>query len=126
MRRPVLILPAFLFAALLPLAAQAHHPGSHANRRADGKVVVEVVATASDSCTGIASVRLGAPATVTPPPGSTPVTARLARDGSPCATVVKAVREEVALPMPASARQILLYVEGADGALAATERVPIR
>ncbi|HEY8381065.1 MAG TPA: hypothetical protein VIL09_02840 [Microvirga sp.] len=121
MRRPILIL-----AALLPLAAQAHHPGSHANRRADGQVMVEVVATASDSCIRIASVRLGTPATVAPPPGSTPVTARLVREGGACATVVKALREEVALPVPASARQILLYVEGADGSVESTERVPIR
>jgi hypothetical protein len=108
-------------------AALAHHPGSHATRRADGKVVVDVATLATDACTRIAAIRPGAPASLAPVPGSVPVTAQLERQGSgPCATVVTAVKAETALDLGRDARQILLYVVGPDGAVAATERVPIR
>ena len=110
----------------LATTADAHHPGSHASRREDGRVSVDVVATVADSCTGVAEVGLGTPPGVVPPPGSTPVTVRLRRDGGPCAAGAAVVRSDYVLEPGADVRQIHLYVLSPDGSLAATERIPVR
>jgi hypothetical protein len=116
-----------LAALLLAAPAFAHHPGSHATRQAEGRVMVEAVAMANDACTRIASVRSGAPPRVAPVPGSAPVTVQLERAGAgPCAAAVTAVRAEAALDLPRDARQILLYILAPDGSVVATERVPVR
>jgi hypothetical protein len=117
-----LVLGAVVWAA----GALAHHPGSHAFRQADGRVRVEAVAMASDACTLIDGIRTGTPPGVAPPPGSAPVTVTLKQHGQMCAAVVTAVRAEALLDIPRGAAQILVYVQGADGSLAASERVPIR
>ena len=119
-RAAVLILSASVAPAL------AHHPGSHAARDADGGVRLEVVVTAADACTSIAQVRPGAPPGIAAVPGSAPVTARLQRPGGACAAVVTAVRAEERLDLGREVGQILLYVVGPDGAVASTERVPVR
>ena len=110
----------------LATAAEAHHPGSHASRREDGRVSVEVVATVADSCTRLAEVGLGTPPGLVPPPGSTPVTARLRREERPCAAGVAAIRSEHVFDPGADVRQIHLYVLSPDGSIAATERIPVR
>jgi hypothetical protein len=107
-------------------AAAAHHPGSHANRQADGRVKLDAVAMASDTCTRIAGIRMGTPPAVTPPPGSAPATVQLRREGEVCGAAVTAVRAEAVLDVPAGAKTILLYIQAPDGSLAASERVPIR
>jgi hypothetical protein len=116
-----------LAALLLATPAFAHHPGSHATRQPDGRVIVEAVAMATDACTRIASLRSGPPAGVALVAGSAPVTAQLERAGAaPCAAVVTAVRVESSLDLPRDTRQILLYILAPDGSVAATERVPVR
>ena len=118
-----------LVAAVLALTpgpgAQAHHPGSHASRLEDGRVRVEVVATVAESCTEIVEIRSGAPPGVAAAPGSTPVTARLGREG-PCAPAVRTVHAQHVLEASRDVRQIHLHVLAPDGSLAATERFPVR
>ena len=115
--------------AVLSLAAAcgaaAHHPGSHASRQDDGRVRLEVVAPAAESCLEIAEISIGAPPGVAAAPGSTPVTARLRREGA-CAPMVRAVRSEQVVPASGDVRHIYLHVVAPDGSLAATERVPVR
>jgi hypothetical protein len=118
------ILAAILLA--FPAVAHAHHPGSHASRAGGNRIRIEAVALATDSCTRIEAIRPGAPAVVAAPPGLTPVTARLRRGEGTCTATASAVRGEQVLELPAGVQQILLYVEGPDGALVSTERVPIR
>jgi hypothetical protein len=109
------------------LDALAHHPGSHAYREADGRVRVEVASPVGDACTTVAKVETGAPAGVTAPSNAVPVTVRLQRPaGAACATVVRTATGEAVLPIGREARTLHLYVVGADGRVAATERVPIR
>jgi hypothetical protein len=84
------------------------------------------VTIATDDCTRIDSIRAGSPAVVTAPPGSTPITARLKRGQGSCTAGPNAVRAEQVLELPAGVRQIFLYVEGADGTLVGSERVPVR
>jgi hypothetical protein len=115
-----------LAALLAAGAAQAHHPGSHAARQADGRVRIEAVAVTPDPCSTIAEIRPGPPPAVTAPAGSAAVTVRLKREGEACAAAVSAARSETVLDIPASARQILLYVVAPDGSPASSERVPIR
>ena len=110
----------------LATAAEAHHPGSHATRREDGRVSVDVVATVADSCAEVAEVGLGTPPGVVPPPGSMPVTVRLRGGGGTCAAGAAVVRSEHVLEPGADVRQIHLYVLSPDGSLAATERIPVR
>ena len=110
----------------LATAAEAHHPGSHASRREDGRVSVDLVATVADSCMAVAEVRLGTPPGVVPPPDSTPVTARLRREERPCAAGAAVVRSEHVLDPGGDVRRIHLYVLSPDGSLAATERIPVR
>lgn len=112
--------------ALAAASAQAHHPGSHAAREGGNRVRVEAVTVATDDCTRIDSIRVGSPTVVTPPPGSTPITARLKRGQGACAARPTAVRAEQVLELPASVQQIFLYVEGVDGTLVGSERVPVR
>ena len=120
----------FVLAAAVLMAsgpALAHHPGSHAYRQPDGRVRVEVAAQATDACTRVAAILPGAPAGLASVPGSAPVTARLERQNAePCTTVVTAVKTEAVLDLGPGVRQILLYVTGPDGTVAATERLPIR
>jgi hypothetical protein len=113
-------------AAAAYVSAQAHHPGSHADRQRDGRVRIDAVAMAPDACTTIAEIRLGAPSGVTPPPGSAPVTVRLKREGQVCAAVVTAVRGREILDVQRAAQQIHLYFQAPDGSLTSTERFPIR
>ena len=114
-------------AALLSSAALAHHPGSHASRQPDGRVRVDIVATASDSCTSIASVAPGAPAGIRPPQGSEPVTVRLVRPaGAACATMVTAARADATISVPPRASHLHVYILGPDGQVQGTERVPVR
>ncbi|HEX2135056.1 MAG TPA: hypothetical protein VHG30_04010 [Microvirga sp.] len=110
----------------LAAGAQAHHPGSHARREGDGRVRLEVVAAVADSCTAVADVRPGTPPGVVAPPGSMPVTAGLRRDGGPCVPRAAAIRSEHVLEAGANVRQVHLYILSPEGALAATERVPVR
>jgi hypothetical protein len=109
----------------LPAAALAHHPGSHATRVGGNRVKVDAVALATDDCTRIETIRPGAPGVVTAPAGLTPVTARLQRGPGTCTAAAAAVRSEQVIELPAGVRQILLYVEGSDGALVSTERVQV-
>jgi hypothetical protein len=119
-------LPALALATLAVDDGLAHHPGSHASRQADGRVRLDLVTIASDSCTTVASVERGAPTSAQAPKGSEPVTVRLKRsEGAVCATVVTATREEVVLDVPKDARMLHLFVVGPEG-VRATERVPIR
>jgi hypothetical protein len=111
---------------LFPLAALAHHPGSHATREGGNRVRVEAVALATDDCTRIETIRPGAPPVVKAPSGLTPVTARLRRGGGACVAAAAAVRGEQVLDLPTGVQQILLYVEGPDGALMSSERVPVQ
>ena len=119
-------LPTAVVLTLATGAAQAHHPGSHARREGGNRVRVEAVTVATDDCTRIDSIRTGSPAIVTPPQGSTPVTARLKRGQGACTAGPAAVRAEAVLELPAGVRQIFLYVEGIDGTLVGSERVPVR
>lgn len=120
-------LTAIAFAMAMTVQAMAHHPGSHARRQDDGRVGLDVATSASDSCTTIRSVAVGAPPQVKPVAGSTPVTVRLQRpEGAICATVVTALHEAAVLDVPASSTILNLYVLGPDGTVAASERVPIR
>jgi hypothetical protein len=116
-----------LAALLLAASAFAHHPGSHATRQAEGRVMVEAVAMANDACTRIASVRSGAPPRVAPVPGSAPVTVQLERAGTgPCAAAVTAVQGR-SHSRPAAGRPADPPLHPcADGSVAATERVPVR
>jgi hypothetical protein len=116
---------AIMISVALP-AAQAHHPGSHASREGGNRVRVEVVTLATDDCTRIDSIRLGMPATVQPPPGSTPITARLKRGQGTCVAGPIAVRAEQVIELPVAVQQIFLYIEGTDGALVGSQRVPVR
>jgi hypothetical protein len=120
------ILAVVSFSAASLTSAHAHHPGSHATRQSNGKVKVEAVTMATDTCTRIRSIRLGMPAGVSPPPGITPATIRLERGGEACATAVMPVGAEAELDMAPSAKQIILYIESPDGALLGSERVPVR
>jgi hypothetical protein len=106
--------------------AHGHHPGSHAFRQPDGRVKIDAVAMAADTCSRISAIRSGTPPGVAPPPGSTPVTVVLQREGAVCAAAVTAVRAEELLDVPRGADQIFLYFQSPDGTLASTERVPIR
>lgn len=113
-------------AILAGVQALAHHPGSHAERLPDGRVRVDVTATVPDTCTRIASVQAGLPEGVRAVAGTLPVTIRLARPADAvCATQVRALREQAVLAMP-SGNMLMLYVVGQDGAVAGSERVPIR
>jgi hypothetical protein len=106
--------------------AMAHHPGSHAVR--DGGLVrLEAVVVAPDGCTRIAAVAIGSPPGVAPPPRAEPVTVRLERptDAS-CGQALASLRREVSLPVPAERASLHLFVVGADGRVASSERVPIR
>lgn len=114
-------------AGMVAGAALAHHPGSHANRQPDGRVRVEVATLASDACTTLGPVKAGAPASVAPAPGAVPVTAQLLRSaGAVCATVVTRVASEAVFDGAPNERQIMLYIVGPDGAVASSERIPIR
>lgn len=116
-----------LLTTVLVTGASAHHPGSHATRERDGRIRIEAVAMAADSCTTIASIRPGAPPSVTAPPGAQPVTVQLQRpQDAVCATVVTAAKRTELLNLGADARQLHLYVLGPDGSVVATERVPVR
>jgi hypothetical protein len=117
-----------LAAALIscPLAALAHHPGSHATREGGNRVRIEAVALATDDCTRIETIRPGTPDIVKAPAGLIPVTARLRRGEGACMAAAAAVRGEQVLELPAGVQQILLYVEGPDGRLVSSERVPVR
>jgi hypothetical protein len=117
---------AMLLLAIVPGAAEAHHPGSHARREGGNRVRIEAVAIATDDCTRIDNVRSGAPAVVTPPPGVVPVTARLKRGQGICVAGPIAVRAEHVLELPPGVKQIFLYVEGPDGSVVGSEQVPIR
>jgi len=105
--------------------ALAHHPGSHATREGGNRVRIDAVALATDNCTRIDAIRLGTPAVATAPPGLTPVTARLKRGDGTCVAAANAVRAEQVLELPIGVKQIFLYVEGSDGVLVSTERVPV-
>ncbi len=106
--------------------ALAHHPGSHAHRVA-GAVRLEAVVTVPDGCTTIGSVALGAPAGVSAPPSSEPVTVRLERPaGAACAQALGSARRDVTLTVPEGRATLHLFVVGADGAVVSSERVPIR
>jgi hypothetical protein len=119
-------------AFILPLAlvcatdASAHHPGSHAARQPDGRVRLEVAVTAADACTGIADIAGGPPPGIAAVPGTAPVTVRLQRPGGPCKAEPNVVRAERMLDLGRQEGQLLVYVMGADGTLASTERVPLR
>ena len=111
---------------LTAVQALAHHPGSHAVRETEGRVRLAFATAAADTCTTVQSVTIGAPASVRPVGGSTPVTVRLQRPpGALCATMVSALHEEVALEVPASANLLLVYIVAPDGRVTASERVPI-
>ena len=107
-------------------AASAHHPGSHAARQPDGRVQLDLAVTVRDSCTRVAEVAAGPPPGVAAAPGASPVTVRLARSGDACEAAASVIRAERSLALPGQAGQILVYVLGTDGALASTERVPLR
>lgn len=122
----VIALGSLGLAILTGVQALAHHPGSHAQRLSDRRVRVEVTATVPDTCTRIASVQAGRPEGVEPVAGTLPVTVRLSRPADAiCATQVVAVKDTAVLAMP-SGNMLMLYVVGQDGAVAGTERVPIR
>lgn len=115
-----------LLATGMTVQALAHHPGSHAVRQGDGRVRLQTAASASDACTTIQSVTLGAPPAVKAVPGITSVTVRLQRPaGAVCATTVTALHEETMLDVPDSATALLVYVVGPDGSVVASEKVPI-
>jgi hypothetical protein len=112
---------------MLAAPVYAHHPGSHAVRQPDGRVKVDAVAMASDSCTSIAALQPGTPPGLRAPQGTEPVVVRLARPSAPaCATMVTAVRSDAVLTVPAKATHLHLYIVAPDGQVQASERVPIR
>jgi hypothetical protein len=89
-------------------------------------VRLDVAVTASDSCTGIADIAAGPAPGIAAVPGTTPVTVRLKRSGGSCAAAPNVVRAERVLDLGRQEQQLLVYVVGADGTLASTERVPLR
>ncbi len=122
---PGLALACLALAILTGVQAMAHHPGTHAAAQGDGRVRIDAVATASDTCTTIAAVEPGAPKGVQRTKDSEPVTVRLARKADAvCGQAVQAVRMQAVLALP-PAKVLLVYVVGADGQVVATERVPV-
>lgn len=116
-----------LAVGLMIAEAVAHHPGSHASRRPDGRVTLDVAANLTDSCTTIASVRRGAPPNTQAPSGADPVLVRLQRPADAmCAQVVRTARAETVLDTPPGLAALHVFHLAADGHLIATERVPIR
>jgi hypothetical protein len=116
-----------LAVGLMIAEAVAHHPGSHASRRSDGQIRLDVAANLTDSCTTIASVSRGAPPNAQPPSGADPVLVRLQRPAEAvCAQVVRTARAETVLDTPRGIAALHLFHLAADGRVAATERVPIR
>jgi hypothetical protein len=107
-------------------AALAHHPGSHAVREKDGRVRLDVAATAPETCAAVAGIRNVTPPRVASPPGGAPVTVQLSRKPGACSPAPTLVRHEGFLDIAEGVRLLHLYVVGADGAVLATERVPLR
>lgn len=107
--------------------AEAHHPGSHAVREKDGRVRMEIVATAADSCTAITSVRNVAPPRVAPPPASAPVTVQLQRSGgaSRCMVTPTVLRADWRLEIAEGVRYLHLYILAPDGTVTSTERISL-
>lgn len=107
--------------------AVAHHPGSHASRRPDGRVALDVAANVTDGCTTIASTRRAAPPGVRPPTGADPVVVQLQRPAEAvCTQALRTARAKAVLDTPRDLAALHLFHLATDGQVTATERVPIR
>jgi hypothetical protein len=115
---------------LMPLKAEAEHPGSRAIRESATRVRIEAAALAADNCTRFEAIRPGAPAVAKTRSGAgsgaVPVTARLRRGPGTCRSGTKAVRGAAVLNLPVGTQQILIFLVGPDGALLGREQVPVR
>lgn len=107
--------------------ALAHHPGSHAARRPDGRVALDLAANVTDGCTTVAAVKRGTPPAAQAPAGADPVVVQLQRPAEAiCTQVVRTVRSEAMLDTPSGVGALHLFTLAPDGRVVATERVPIR
>lgn len=112
---------------LTAVGAGAHHPGSHAVRQGDGRIALDIAATASDACVTIGSIAPGRPQGASGGGEAIPVTVRLTKagGGQACAQVVRQVAGKIMLDPARERRHVFIYVVAPDGQVQSTERVPI-
>lgn len=124
----LLVAGSLVVGIVLAIEAAAHHPGSHAFRLQTGQVKLEAVAMATNGCTAIEKIEVGAPKGLRPPSGSQPVTLTLSvpAPGQICTQVVRSLTQEMMLKPQGEAKIIHLYIVKQDGQLVSSERVPIK